>query len=215
MCSMRISLALVVSFLALVVAAPASAATVRVPAARDISFPFACTWAWDWGAAPEHRCGWDDSASLRVGADVHNVWRPALEFSLDAIPPGAEIEAAFLGAWFDGGCVAARLTRGPCPSSSYAIEAWSVVGEPWSGERAPDLGSPVGIAWVGAWSGPRWWWIDVTELVRGWIAGAPNRGVVLKLPADVEATTAGPLFASSDEPCPELRPWLEIDFDAP
>ncbi len=207
-------LASLVAVLLLTAAAPASADLIRIAPARDISFPFECTWAWDWGPAPDHRCGWDDSESLRVGGDVHNVWRAALEFSLEAVPADALVNGAFLGAWFDGGCVAARLTRGPCPLASYPVEAWSIVGAPWFEEREVERGTLFASERLDAWSGPRWLYLDVTELVRAWLDGLPNRGVLLKLPDGVE-DNAGPLFGSANGLEPSLRPWLEIDFDEP
>ena len=72
--------------------APASAAlqtTVLAPV-DDVSLPFLCSWGYDW----QERCFRDDLDRLEVGGAGDKVWRSALRFSLDALPPGATVREA-------------------------------------------------------------------------------------------------------------------------
>ena len=60
----------------------------------------------------------------------------------------------------------------------------------------------------------RWVELDVTAAVRAWVAGAPALG--LRLAHEPEGAPQGDgtwLFASSDSPRPERRPWLEVEWD--
>ena len=100
------------------------------------------------------------------------------------------------------------------PAVELCREAWSIVGPPWFSEPEPRRGTLVGSTWLDAWADPHWIWIDVTTLISAWVGGQPNRGLLLKLPDEVEEN-AGPLFASADHADPALRPWLEIWFDEP
>lgn len=89
---MRLVLSLLVA-LALAGAARAGAyRTVALPAAENVSLPYLCDWGYDW----EERCYRDDFDRLELGGAADKVWRSALRFSLEGLPPSATVLTAEL-----------------------------------------------------------------------------------------------------------------------
>jgi hypothetical protein len=212
---MRLLVLALIASLAFAVAAPSQAAAEQVELtlrpARDTSFPFWCDWGWDW----EYRCPWDDSVRLLVGGDADKVWRPALEFSLAALPRDGELTWAVLGVWFDGGCLTRGGGRGTCSRGAYSLEAWSIIGKPWFEEREVELGDLVASDTLET-STAQFFWLDVTPLVQAWIAGdLPNLGVLLKLADGEEGFGGGgPSFTSANGDA-SAAPVLALGFEVP
>jgi hypothetical protein len=201
--------------LAVLVAAAGPAAaqsepiTHRVGASADASLPFWCDWGYDW----EERCYRDLSDRLPVGGEDDKVWRSALRFPLDSIPPGSMVVTASLFLSFDGVCLAPRKTERPCPTRSYTIDVHPVHSREWFDEREIEFGPPVDKAsfWTGSRGRLSW---DVTELVVEWVEnGLSNDGLLLKL-ADGEEdfSVSGPKLPSSEYAASALRPALEVTY---
>jgi hypothetical protein len=209
-------IALILSFVALLVAGPARAegnlVTLRTAPSADLSLPFWCDWGYDW----DERCWRDFSDRLPVGGDADKVWRAALRFPLSAIPPGSYVVSATLLASFDGVCLAPRKTERICPARTYTIDVHPVYSPDWLHEREVDIGPLVtqGSFWAGTPQGLAW---DVTDLVIEWVEyGTPNNGLLLKL-ADGEEdySVSGPRLPSSEFANAALRPALEVTYFDP
>jgi hypothetical protein len=207
---------LALACLALVAPAHSSAAAsvALLRPAQDLSMPFWCDWGYDW----EERCYRDDSARLPVGGDVDKVWRSALRFSLAALPPGAGVQEARLGLWYDGTCVGRQGRTRRCDGRSWTLDAHAILDPDWVHERE------VAYDWtilarglVPASAAPQWLILDVTELVAAWSSGeATNAGILVKLADTQEAFLgSGPSFPSSSYGEALLRPWLEVAYVAP
>jgi hypothetical protein len=178
----------------------------------DVSLPFWCDWGYDWN----ERCYRDFSDRLSIGGEDDKVWRSALRFPLEAIPPGSFVLTATLTLSFDGVCLAPRKTEQPCPPRTYTIDAHPVLISDWFHEREVEIGSQVDR--MSFWAGtPRRLSWDVTDLAIEWVEnGAPNDGLLLKL-ADGEEdfSVSGPRLPSSEFSAAGLRPWLEVTYLPP
>jgi hypothetical protein len=195
---------------ALCAAGGARAAVVSIPPVSDVGLPFWCDWSYDW----ESRCYRDDGPRLPIGGVDDKVWRAALRFSLASVPAGAAISSAELSIYYDGTCVAPRLTIVPC-AVGYVVDAHRILSPPWSREREPDFDERVaGTDVVLAPDTPQWLRWDVTALVRAWQRGAAaNNGVLLKLQDGDEAYgSSGPYGPSADSPQVALRPRLVVHY---
>lgn len=193
-------------------AGPAGGAVSRVSPAPDVSLPFWCDWSYDW----EERCWRDFSNRLSVGGDVDKVWRSALRFRLEAIPPGSVVTSATLSASFDGVCLGPRMSDRACPARTYTIDVHPIYSADWFREREVDIGPLVARGSFWARTPQRLSW-DVTDLVIEWVEyGAPNDGLLLKL-ADGEEDlfVSGPKLPSAEFPNVALRPALEIHYLPP
>lgn len=207
---MRLALACVL----LLAASPvADAGTIsRVPV-EDLGLPFWCDWGYDW----DERCYRDNTARLPVGGVDDKVWRAALRFSLDGLPPGASVASARFELYFDGTCVAPRRRAGPCLEAEYAVDAHAILSPSWTMEREVEF-DPANVAeFVVASSAAAWAFWDVTVMARGWSSGAlANRGLLLKLSDDQEGYgVSGPYFPSASFAVPSLRPRLVISYTVP
>jgi hypothetical protein len=186
--------------------------TYRVGASADASLPFWCDWGYDW----EERCYRDFSDRLPVGGDDDKVWRAALRFPLDGIPPGSVVLTASLLLSFDGLCLGPRKAERPCPARSYTIDIHPILSRDWFDEREVEFGPGVDQAlfWTGSRRRLSW---DVTDLVVGWVEnGVPNDGLLLKLPdRDEDFFVSGPRLPSSRYADDALRPMLEVTYIRP
>jgi hypothetical protein len=179
----------------------------RAAASADVSLPFWCDWGYDW----DERCYRDFSDRLSVGGDEDKVWRSALRFPLNAVPPGSVVLAATLFLSFDGVCLAPRKTERPCSARPYTIDVHPILSSDWFHEREVDVGplAARGSFWAGTPQRLSW---DVTDLVIEWVEyGVPNNGLLLKLAEDEEDfSVSGPRLPSSEFVNPALRPLLEV-----
>jgi len=195
-------------------AADVRAADVRVVTlspSEDVSFPYQCSWGYD----ADERCYRDDSSRLPVGGvddgAASKVWRAALRFPLAALPPHAVVLTAELALRYDGVCVAPRRRTRPCDGRGFEFEAHPVFTDDWSSVRELEYGPAVSWASLDELSAPDWVIWDVTDLVADWLAGVPNRGVLLQLDAGLEDfAVAGPAFPSSVFPESSVRPRLTV-----
>jgi hypothetical protein len=189
--------------------AAASVAVLRP--VEDLALPFWCDWGYDW----DERCYRYPSPRLSVGGDVDKVWRSALRFSLAALPPGAGVQEAQLGVWYDGTCVGQYGGSRRCDGRPWTVDAHAILDPDWLHEREVAFDpSVVGRGVLPARAGPQWLVLDVTELVAGWASGeATNAGILLKLADAQEAFLgSGPMFPSSSFGAASLRPWLEVAY---
>jgi hypothetical protein len=197
---------------ALVCAGTARAATVRVVTlapADDVSFPFWCSWGYDW----EERCYRLDGARLGVGGgEPDKVWRAALRFSTAALPPGATVVTAELSLFYDGVCVAPRKQSRPCDGRAFDFGLHPIFTPRWYAEREVEFGPQVGFASLPALARPQWLTWDVTDVVADWASGGlENDGLLLKLVDAEEAFgVSGPLFPSSRAADAAVRPRLTV-----
>lgn len=205
---MRFVLALVV---ALVLAGVAHAADVRVVSlapVEDVSLPFWCDWSYDW----EARCYRDDSDRLGVGGVSDSVWRGALRFALDAVPPDGAVVYSELSLWYDRTCVAPRRTSRPCDGRGFELEARPIFTPRWLAEREVEFGPTLATAALDPFAEPEWLVWDLTDTVADWHSGGlPNNGVLLKLADGQEDfDSSGPYFPSSSYATAALRPRLTV-----
>lgn len=201
------------AFAALALAAPTAvrASTVALTPVADVSFPFACSWGYDW----EERCWRDDSDRLPVGGEPDKAWRAALRFSLASVPAGAEISWARLELYYDRTCLGSYASSRRCDGRSFTIDAHALLSADWFDEREPEL-DPWLLARYAlpAQAGPRWMTWDLTNIAQDWHSGSvENAGVLLKLPDDQEwPAVGGPKPPSSSYPTASLRPRLVIAY---
>ncbi len=186
--------------------------TYRAAPSADVSLPFWCDWGYDW----DERCWRDFSDRLLVGGDVDKVWRSALRFPLNGIPPGSVVLSATLLLSFDGVCLAPRKTEQPCPARSYTIDVHPIFGPDWFHEREVDIGPLAASGSFWARTPQRLSW-DVTDLVVEWVEyGAPNDGLLLKLADNQEDfSVSGPKLPSAEFKNLALRPALEVTYLEP
>jgi hypothetical protein len=204
----RFVLALIVAVTLAGAARAADVQVVTLPATEDLSLPFWCDWGYNW----DERCWWDDSDRLRVGGVNDKVWRAAVRFSLDALPPGTRVVTAELSLWYDGTCVAPGRATAPCDGRGFELEAHPIYTARWRSEREVEFGPVVASSSVTEQAAPgRLVW-DVTDTVADWQSGAlANDGLLLKLSDDEEAfDSSGPAFPSSSYADEALRPELTV-----
>ncbi len=184
--------------------------TVVLPPVDDVSLPFLCSWGYDW----EERCYRDRLDRLELGGAGDKVWRSALRFSFEAIPPSATILGAELVLRYDGTCVAPRRRTVPCDGSSFGIEARPIFTADWYARREVAFGPAVAFAELDATATPRWVVWDLTELVGAWLSGeSANDGILLKLVDEQESyDVGGPAMPSSRYADGELRPRLVVMY---
>jgi hypothetical protein len=192
-------------------AVSAASTTVALPPVEDVSFPFSCSWGYDW----EERCWRDDSTRLPIGGEADKAWRAALRFSLGAIPTDATILFARLDLHYDGVCLGPYASSRPCDGRSFTLDAHPLLSPDWYDEREPELAWPrVARAVLPAWSGPRPLSWDLTMLVEDWQYGiVGNAGLLLKLADEQEWSGGGPKPPSSSFATPALRPSLTVIYD--
>jgi hypothetical protein len=209
---MRFVLALGSLFVALLGASPASAAVFRAPVVADVSFPFWCTWGYDW----EERCWWDDSAQLAVGGDLDKVWRAGVRFDLSALPADAAVLSAKLRLYFDGTCVGVQGSTRVCDARWFDLEVHPIFTGRWFSEREVEIGPSLDETSIATGAGQRWASWSVGEAVSGWLAGDENAGLLVKLADGQEDFgVGGPKFASMTYAERTLRPVLEISYVPP
>ena len=190
----------------------AAGSSVRMPM-EDVGIPFWCDWGYDW----DERCYRDDTQRLPVGGVDDKVWRAALRFPLDWLPPGARIASASLELYFDGACVAPRRRAVPCAKSDYTVDAHAVLSPSWTKEREVDSDPVATASTTVSTTFARWISWDLTGLVADWAGGVvPNRGVLLKLAEEEEGFgVSGPYFPSSSFGTAVLRPRLSVLYTVP
>ncbi|MGH3103279.1 MAG: DNRLRE domain-containing protein [Gaiellaceae bacterium] len=194
--------------------APAAASVAVLRPVEDVSVPFWCEWGYDW----DERCYRDDSSRLSIGGDVDKIWRAALRFSLGALPPGAVVQEAWLGLWYDATCVGRYGSSRRCDGRSWTVDAHGIRDPDWLGEREVEFDpSRVDRAVLPAGAGPQWLILDVTAIVAAWATGeAANAGILLKLADSQEAFLgSGPRLPSAGFGTASLRPWLEVAYGEP
>jgi TGF-beta propeptide len=205
---------LVLALVVVLTAPAASAASTAVALApvEDVSFPFACSWGYDW----EERCWRDDSTRLPIGGEDDKAWRTALRFSLGAVPRGAEIASAELELYYDRTCIGPYASSGRCDGRSFTIDAHPLLSMDWYDEREPELDPWLLARYVlPAYAGSRWMSWDLTGMAQDWHAGAvENAGVLLRLPDAQEwPAVGGPKPPSSSFASGSLRPRLVVVYE--
>jgi hypothetical protein len=207
---MRLVLVIAIA-LALALAGAARADEVRVATVapvEDVSLPFRCDWGYDW----DERCYRDDSDRLGVGGVDDKVWRGALRFSLDRLPPGVVVVTAELPLRYDGTCVAPFRRRRACDGRAFELDAHPIYTSRWNAEREVETGPTLATASIEPLAPAEWVVWDLSDLVSAWQAGdLPNDGVLLQL-ADWQEDlgASGPAFPSSTFADPALRPRLTV-----
>jgi hypothetical protein len=201
---------LLVLLAAAALAAPAGATleTVALAPADDVSLPFLCNWGYDW----EERCYRDDLDRLELGGAGDKVWRSALRFSLEGLPPGATVVTAELSLTYDGTCTAPRRRTVPCDGRAFSLEARPIYTPDWYARREVAFGPAVAWAEVEPGAEPEWVVWDLTDTVADWYSGGlANDGVLLKLDDEQEDyAVGGPALPSSSYADPALRPRLVV-----
>lgn len=185
-------------------------ATIALPAADDVSLPFLCDWGYDW----EERCYRDRLDRLELGGADDKVWRSALRFSLDPLPPSATILSAELWLRYDGTCVAPRRRTIPCDGRGFGMEARPIYTADWYSRREVAFGPAIASAEVDPGAASQWVVWDLTETVVEWLSGAaPNDGILLKLLDEQESyEEGGPALPSSRYADDGLRPLLVVTY---
>jgi hypothetical protein len=200
--------------LALALLAPAvsvASTTVALTPVEDVSFPFACSWGYDW----EERCWRDDSNRLPIGGESDKAWRAALRFSLDSVPPWAEIASARLELYYDRTCLGPYASSRSCDGRSFTLDVHPLLSMDWFDEREPEFDPWLLARYVlPAGAGPRWMSWDLTGMAQDWHSGSvQNAGVLLKLPDGQEwPAVGGPKPPSSSFATPALRPRLVVAY---
>jgi hypothetical protein len=199
---------------ALALAGGAGATDVRVTTlspVADMSMPFWCDWGYDW----DERCYRDDSDRLGVGGVDDKVWRAALRFPLDALPPSAIVVTAELALRYDGTCVAPRRRSRPCDGRGFELDAHPIFTPRWLAEREVEFGPIAATAELDPLATAGWIVWDVTELVSAWQSGdVANAGLLLKLADGEEALdSGGPAFPSSSYADQSMRPRLTVWYE--
>jgi hypothetical protein len=207
---------LVALCLSLALASPAVAAdarTVALAPAADVSFPFSCSWGYDW----EERCWRDDSSRIPIGGDTDKVWRGALRFSFDSIPAGSSIVSARLDVFYDRVCIASYDGSIPCDGRPFTLEAHAILSPDWFDEREPEFDPFVLARYALPFgSGSRWMSWDLTQTAEDWAYGiAENHGLLLKVADGEEWSETGPKPPSSGFANAALRPRLVVTYFPP
>jgi hypothetical protein len=202
---------LVAFAVALLLAGAARAADVQMVTltpSEDLSLPFRCDWGYDW----DERCYWDDSDRVRVGGTTDKVWRAALRFSLDVLPPRALVVTAELWLRYDRTCIGWQRQTRPCDGRGFELDAHPIYTERWQSEREVEFGPATTQAVLDADTPDGWLVFDVSDLAaEWWTGGLANDGVLLKLADEEEAFDgSGPAFPSSTYSDPALRPRLLV-----
>jgi RHS repeat-associated protein len=149
---------------------------------------------------------------VRIGSSATEIWRPALQFNLAAVPAGATVTDARLGLYYDGKCVMA------CAPSSHQLDLHRMTAA-WSTST-----TTAGVAYAAAPSATtlfttiadadvQWLTWDVTSLVNAWRGGTyPNYGVLLRRNPD-PLSANGPTTPSgryTEEAT--LKPKLDVTY---
>jgi hypothetical protein len=190
----------------------AASTTVALAPAQDVSFPFACSWGYDW----EERCWRDDSTRLPIGGESDKAWRAALRFPLETVPSWAEITWARLEVYYDGTCIGPYASDRRCAGRSYTIDAHALLSADWYDEREPELDPWLLARYVlPAGAGPRWMSWDLTGMAQDWHSGdVENAGVLMRLPDTQEwPAVGGPKPPSSGFGTATMRPRLVVSYE--
>ncbi|MGD2145234.1 MAG: C1 family peptidase [Anaerolineae bacterium] len=162
----------------------------------------------NYGGYPELYVGYGKGGCFDVSGDYKES-RALLGFDLSSIPGGTPINDATLHLRLGGYCC---YTGGPRTVTVYRAEdSWSELTVTWN--NRPDYAEAYGSTSVdlspGNWI---WYSFDVTDLVRGWVAGAwPNNGMIVRAPETSGDNFAWIQFYSSEA---ALAPYLEINYGA-
>ncbi|HSB38729.1 MAG TPA: DNRLRE domain-containing protein [Gaiellaceae bacterium] len=191
-------------------AAPAAASIdpVVLAPSDDVSLPFLCDWGYDW----QERCYRDDLDRLELGGAGDKVWRSALRFSLEALPPGGTVVTAELWLRYDATCAAPRRRTVPCDGRGFTIEARPIFTRDWYARREVAFGPAVAWAELEPGADPGWLVWDVTDTVADWFGGGlENDGILLKLIDEQEDyAVGGPALPSSSFADQAARPRLVV-----
>ena len=149
---------------------------------------------------------------VRIGSSGTEIWRPALQFNLSAIPAGAAVSNANLKLYYDGKCILA------CVAGTHRLDlhrlttAWSTASTSAAVQFDAAVASTVNFSTV-ADADVQWLTWDVTSLVNGWRAGTyQNNGVLLKRNPD-PLSSNGPTAPSGRYLAEaSLRPKLEVTY---
>lgn len=185
--------------------------TVVLPAVDDVSLPFLCSWGYDW----EERCYRDRLDRLELGGAGDKVWRSALRFPLEGLPPSATVLTAELRLRYDATCVAPRRRAIPCDGRGFEIEARPIYTEDWYSRREVSFGPTIATAELGPGAAAAWVVWDLTDTASEWFSGGlANEGIILLKLADEQEDydVGGPAMPSSRFGDAEVRPRLVVMY---
>ena len=131
-----------------------------------------------WGAFPGLFIGYDWQAWLRQ--------RPLVRFDLSPLPPDALVLSATLEVYIHNcfECYRVEVT-------TYRVtQAWEEETATWE-TMVESFGEAYGRSVFDPRQGRHWEGFDITDLVRGWVGGSPNDGVMLR--GSEEPVTQDPL----------------------
>jgi hypothetical protein len=122
------------------------------------------------------------NSTMRAGYNVcsgemQGVDRSLVRFDLSHVPPGTTINSARLYLYF---CWSCGYSGQSLPITPYQVVGnWQEEGVTWNTQ--PYFGGSYGSVYIlhGAWG---WYSFDVTGLVRSWVNGTSNYGIMLRGP---------------------------------
>jgi hypothetical protein len=126
----------------------------------------------NYGIGPTMRTGYDACPGETPGID-----RSLVRFDLSHVPPGTTINSARLDLYYSGSC---GYSSQYLTITTYQITGdWQEEGVTWNIRPSP--GTSYGSVPIlhSAWG---WYSFDVTELVRSWVNGDSNYGIMLRGP---------------------------------
>jgi hypothetical protein len=154
------------------------------------------------------------SERLLIGGGGTLSWRGALRFDLGAIPAGAQVTSADFGLYFDGYCLSAPNVP-LCGGTGHQLDlrritsAWTPTTISDKVTTAADVVSSYTLA-NGAGQGWMTW--PVTTLVRSWLSGTPNYGLMVTRHEEVDGSSGPAVPGRRFTGSPALRPKLTVSF---
>jgi hypothetical protein len=115
------------------------------------------------------------SGRMYIGTDDQNAWREAIQFDISGISPGATIQSASLGVYWDGWCIAWTNSGYACSGKSYQIDAhrmtaaWSTSSTTAQLQYDSTILSSYTLPASQTYGWMNW---DMGAAVKGWYSGA-------------------------------------------
>ncbi|HKN50970.1 MAG TPA: DNRLRE domain-containing protein, partial [Amycolatopsis sp.] len=157
-------------------------------------------------------------ASIPMGTDSTNTWRPGVQFDLSSIPAGASVTGASLGLYYNGYCLA---TANPgCPNTSHTVDVHRMTAA-WNTSSTTSqiqFDSTILSSFTLPAGAPNEWmtW-DVSTAVKNWLSGTwSNYGLFLNRDPDNTLNLSGPYppgmrYTADTTVLPELNVTYNTD----